>query len=368
MTMAFILAGYSPVTYAALLLYRSAEDATLDASEDVNAVYLISSSSSGLKRIATIDKTPCDDEAAEALRAANLTHFRAQVEPFCNAPIFSQEVRFETHDWTNKSDWDGRTHGDQVAYLAGGVMKHPIDGSWLDATGAAMIAAYGGYPDATHTGDPNYLFGAYAYRITSKYDDVNYKWTSADGTTRYAWLDLSVSPPVWKNDAGTTVVHYDTGTSQWIRNDNSAVVTSSRWVILPYPGHKIKINQIKSRFDTTAVFTGALHYQVYMDLAANVAGAGYPAGNYKVADWKYADVDELAAGADKDPYIGNVTKAGHSGPGMILSYDYIIATKPPVVDSMLHMHLDILLSDDAPVTSSLGASATFVCLNLTSFG
>lgn len=298
---------------------------------------------------------------------AEWVSFLTDVLPHCEADIETEEVRFKTHDFSDPSDWDGRTHGDQVAYLAGGVMKHPVDGSWLDATGADMIAAYGGYPNNDHLGDPAYLFGAWAHRITAVYDDVNYKWVSADGETRYAWLDLTASPPVWKNDAGTTVVHYDTGTSQWVRNDNDAVVTSSLWRILPYSGYKIQINKVKTVMDITAEFSGVLHYQVYMDLPEGAAGPGYPAGNYKVRDWDYRNLTEITAGADRDPYIEPDVRAGHSGKIMTLSYDYVNATKPPVVDSRLNMHLDISLSDHAPVTGSLGAGATFICMKIRSF-
>lgn len=314
-----------------------------------------------------VDDTNKTVESHISSTDAEVADFETNILPLCNRPIEVQEVRFATHDYSDKTDWDGRTHGDQVAYLAGGVMKHPVDGSWLDATGAAMIAAYGGYPNADHAGDPNYLFGAYAHRITNVYDDVHYKWTSPDGSTRIVWLDLSMSPPAWKDDNDVVVVHYDTNVHDWIRNDTSAVVTSSLWRILPYTGYKIQINKIKSQFDSTVEFSGTLHYEVYMDLSENMAGAGYPAGNYKVADWAYKSLTEIMAGADADPYVEPATRTGHSGPVVTLTFDYKNATKAPIIDSNVGMHLDIRLSDNVPVTNTLGAGATFICLKIRSF-
>jgi hypothetical protein len=297
--------------------------------------------------------------------AAFVADWDANKKQYANILINEEEVRFKTHDWAIKPEWDGRTHGNQVAYLAGGYYMHPIDGSWLDATGAGMIAAYG-TPGNAHYGDPTYLFGAFAHRITAKYDDVNYQWKSADGATRYAWLDQSTTPATWKNDAGDVVVHYDVTSAEWVRDADSAVVTSSLWRILPYAGTKIQVNKVKSTFDATTIFTGALHYKVYMDIAEGVAGPGYPAGNYPVRDWQYADLAELASGADADPYIEPMTRDGHTGPIMILSYDYQAATKTPVIDSLLNMHLDILLSDNTPVTGTPNAHATFICMKIQS--
>jgi hypothetical protein len=349
--------NFQLVTYEQLLALREEANSKLYAIDRGGSWELKSTDSDGVLIESILEK-----QVLEALAV-----FESTVLPHCNKPIEMTEVRFKTHDWSDASTWDGRTHGDQVAYLAGGVMKHPIDGSWLDATGASMVAAYGGYPNNDHLGDPNYLFGALAYRIAAVYDDVNYKWTSADGSTRYAWLDTSVTPAVWKNDAGTVVVHYDTTTSEWIRDDNNAVVTNSLWRILPYTATKLQINKVKTTLDSTALFSGALHYQIYMNLDAGVAGSGYPAGNYKVADWEYQTVAELAAGSDATPYIEPITRPGHSGPIMILAYDYASATKTPVIDARLGMHLDISLSDNSPATQTLGASATFICMKIASF-
>jgi hypothetical protein len=458
------------VTYEQILALRAEADTKIYAVDNGGNWQLDSSDAEGRLISNTLEK----QVVIEGVMVTNpaLEGFESTVLPNCNKPIEKVEVRFKTHDWNDMSDWDGRTHGDQVAYLAGGVMKHPVDGSWLDATGASMIAAYGGYPNSDHLGDPNYLFGAFAHRITSLYDDVNYKWTSSDGATRYAWLDTSVKPAVWRNDAGAVVVHYgvndprvslptavkeendvlavialcahndavepvagnytltvDTATQsgylwtyngvtvdnvawtnggsividggiageltltmgaaapgtlpqsdtivvqidpnpdhmQWIRNDNSAVVTSSLWRILPYANTKLQINKVKTTIDVTATFTGSLHYQIYMDLSPGIAGPGYPGGNYKVADWGYTTLAELASGADADPYIEPLTRDGHVGPVMILSYDYQASTKTPVIDSKLNMHLDVSISDNQPVTGTLGAHATFICMKIASF-
>jgi hypothetical protein len=351
------------VTYSEILALRAEADSKLYAEDKGNRWDLKCKDSDKEDIFSSIPKQVSD---ADGNLSDNplIASFTSDVLPMCNAPVFSQEVRFQTHDYSKKADWDGRTHGDQVAYLAGAYLKHPVDGSWLDATGASMIGSYAN-PADPHYGDPSYLFGAYAHRITAKYDDVNYRWLSANGTTRYAWLDLTASPPEWKDDSGAVVVHYN-GTD-WIRNDTSAVVTSSLWRILPYPGYKIQINKIKTTLDVTVAFTGVLHYQVYMNLASGVAGPGYPAGKYQVADWNYKNLGEIIAGSDADPYIEPDVRAGHTGKTMIMNYDYQHATKAPVIDDMLGMHLDISLSDNMPVTGTVGAGATFICMKIRSF-
>jgi len=364
------------VTYEQMLALRAEANSKIYATDNGGNWQLDSSDADGKALQTTLEK----QVAAEGGMIENpaLAGFESVVLPNCNKPIEKVEVRFKTHDWSDVTDWDQRTHGDCCAYLAGGYLKHPVDGSWLNATGAGMIATYGSptVEDPENPGqqianpnflNPNYLFGAWGHRLEAVYDDVAYKWMSADGETRYAWLDTSVSPSVWKNDAGTPVVHYDPTPQEWIRNDNSAVVTSSLWRILPYELTKLQINMVKTTVDSTALFDGRLHYQVYMDLAAGVAGAGYPAGNYKVADWNYGTLAELAAGADAVPYIEPITRASHDGPIMILTYDYKNATKTPVIDSAFNMHLDVLLSENAPVTNTHSAYATFICMKIASF-
>ena len=356
------MSEYSLIQYSDFKLLRSNENSAFTSHIDSGRIVL-RSSLSGVKAQAEIDlvkkngESLCDQD--------NYDDYTSNLAPFANKPIDIQEIRFRTHDFSNKADWDGRTHGDQVAYLAGGVAKHPIDGSWLDSTGAAMLAAYADPQDPNY-GDPNYLFGSLQHKITSTYNDVDYKWVDSEGD-RIVYLDTAVSPCVWKLDNGTTVVHYDSQAGDWIRNDNSAVVTSSLWRILPYSGYKIQINKAILQADVTATFTGTLHYQVYMDLPAGVAGTGYPAGNYPVKDWTYGSISEFQGGADSSPYLEPITRTNHSGPIITLSFDYKTSSMPQVVDSQKNMHLDIFLSNHAPVQNSLGARATFVCLKIRSF-
>lgn len=353
---------YMVIPYTNFKELRSATDAIFLFEENTDAITL-RARFNGLNAACTLDKGLALYDEAEAAR---LEDFENNVRAFGNLPIEQEEVRFQTHDFSNIREWDGRTHGDQVAYLAGGVLKHPVDGSWLDGTGAAMIAAYA-TPGSGHTGDPTYLFGAWLHRISAVYDDVNYRWMSGDGTTRYVWLDTSSSPAVWKDDEDTVVVHFDEGAEQWVRDADDAVVTNSLWRILPYENYKIRVNKTKTTMDITAEFTGVLHYKVYMDLDAGVAGPGCPAGNYKVRDWQYRNLAELVAGSDRDVYIEPDVREGHVGKIMTLSYDYQAATKTPVIDSMRNMHLDILLDNDTPVTDTLGAGATFICMKIRSF-
>jgi hypothetical protein len=228
-----------------------------------------------------------------------------------------------------------------------------------------MIAAYSNPADPNFL-NPVYLFGAYNYRITAYYDDVNYKWFNSSDVEQ-CYLDTSSWPCKWRRkDTDAVIVEYRSTPDRWERTDTDADVTSSLWRILSYTGYKIVINEAWLRSDETATFNGTLHYQVYMDLAAGVAGAGYPAGKYKVKDWSYASLDEVYAGANTPPYYGPAILEGHTGRRMVIGYDYA-KTKAQAVDDRLGMRLDICIDGNAEMTDTLGAYATFICLKIRSF-
>jgi hypothetical protein len=160
----------------------------------VVTAYQLSICLDGIVRTAHIDQS----------MGADFLNFQTQILPFANKAPNKSEVRFYTHDFADASTWHSKTCGDAAAPYVGGVAMHPLTGSWVDATGAYMLTCYDNVNDP-HYKDPSYLYGSIAHTISAVYDDINYKWMAADGTTTLAWLDLSstygvnTSTAIWRD-------------------------------------------------------------------------------------------------------------------------------------------------------------------------
>jgi hypothetical protein len=240
--------------------------------------------------------------------------YLARIAPFVNLPIETSEVRFKTHDFSDPATWDGRTVGAQASWVTG-----------------AMT-----------------------------YDDVNYCWKDAQNTV-VCTLDASDTPGAskWKDPQNNVLVEWHAGSSQWRRTDTNANVTSSRWRILPYAGYKIVLTQAWLQCDQSAVFNDNLHYEVYTYLPANYLFPGQPAGHYKVRDYVYTSLADCRGGANQLPYVDPGVLAGHTDKIITICYDYG-ATVPAVIDSQLGQYLDIVIDNDAKITSTLCAHGTFI--------
>lgn len=239
-----------------------------------------------------------------------------------NRPVATDEIRFETHDYSNKGTWSGESTGDPAA-------------SWSAERGAVS------------------------------YDDATNIWSDASGGL-VSFLDQNdprEDYDVWKDSEGSVIVRYvpasgDPCDGDWIRLDTSAVVTSSRWRITPYEGYKISISETVLSTDSTAVLQGPLHYEVY---------SYYPPLGVviKVRDWVYKDLGIIRAGADTIT-VEPVQLPGHAGHVIHYSYDYR-KTKIQVIDSRAMQRLDIVTEDDLRVVNTKGATATFLARKIHSF-
>lgn len=248
--------------------------------------------------------------------------FEANVLPFCNKPVETDEIRFETHDYSDKGTWSGESTGDPAA-------------SWSAEQGAVS------------------------------YDDVSNVWRDASGgMVSFLDQDDPLEPhDVWKDGSGSVIVRYvpasgDACDGDWIRLDTNAVVTSSRWRITPYAGYKISLSETVLSTDSTAVLQSPLHYEVYSYYP--------PIGSViKVRDWVYQDTSIIRAGADTVT-VEPVQLPGHPGHVVHYSYDYR-KTQLQIIDSRAMQRLDIVTENDLRVTDTLGATATFLARKIHSF-
>ena len=232
----------------------------------------------------------------------------AIVSAYGNREPAAEEIRFITRDFANPASWDGLTNGDPAK-------------AWALDHGAVS------------------------------YDDVAYAWLDADGAA-VVTLDQTEDGigSVWRDADDVIVVQWVAGPAQWQRLDTSADVTSSRWSMVPYPGHLIKLVKANTLFgsDTVMQSDGALHYKI---LAAGGAVA--------VRDFVYRDTDHIRLASDDWRPINGDFFAG---------YDYR-DTVHPKIDSRVGMRLEISLENHKPVVSATGrkALASFVGVKIWSY-
>lgn len=306
------------IPYARMMEIRRALDLRLYY-EDQGPHYRLAAQDNGIVLNSLVTKLAPDGTTAnpEAL------DFETNVMPFANLPIEMEEVRFETHDFSHKGTWSGETTGDPAA-------------SWAAERGAVG------------------------------YDDVSNLWYGVSGETicQLDQINRVGGYDVWRDTLGNPIVHYvppasgDARDGDWIRIDTGEIVTSSRWRILPYDGHKISITETVLSCDSTAVIQEPLHYEVY---------AYYPPaeGVVKVRDWAYPDIYVIRAGADR-AWVEPIVLDGHMGNVIHYVFDYT-KTKIQSVDSRYMQRLDILTENDARVINTNGATATFVAKKIRSF-
>lgn len=223
---------------------------------------------------------------------------------FWNKPVPVEEFRFITHSFSRPATWDGRTNGDPAA-------------SWAAEHGA------------------------------TQYDDVAYRWLNADGQP-VAALDPveGGAGSVWRDDGGSAIIQYNSGTTHWERADTGANVTSSRWSIVPYDDTKMLIGLATVVCPKDAAMPAALKYQVWA-----------MGGQFLAQEFVYPSPLLIRLAANRRIDVGSAWECG---------YDYD-TTVDPVIDARMGMRLDILLAGHIPVESASDCLACFIGRKVGSF-
>lgn len=316
-----------------------------------------------------------------------------------NRPVYRKEERFGTPDFADgkQHTWDCRTTGNIAAWAAGGVVQNPVNGLWLNMTGAGVLQAWStdGGPARLMLGEPNgddvaafiamgqnqlnifteeFLtrigYGDVFNATESFYDDVRYRWIAPNGDV-LAKLDLSDlhdGAPIWKDGADNPIVRYDALAKKWFRKDVSDEwtidVTDSTCRFMPYQGYKLEAKQVDlyahvdTTFETSAGDgTGRLHYR----------GMGYgddhsrprpapAAGIWCGQDYVYSSREEFAR-------TTNGPKPEPNADGFLtMTFDYT-KTAPNWIDSAQLQFVDVFLEGHKAMTGTAIAVGWFFCVN-----
>lgn len=327
------------VTAAQALAYRSALGVDLLVEDLGNRYRLYVPYSQAIALVANINKDGGPEQLA----------FEANEYQFANVPINHREIRFVVHDLASKDTWSGKTNGDPVIHLAGGVAFIEEVGLWFTAQGQPALYDY---------------------------DDVNYKLYTAslDGQgnkvrgTLLAYLDQSAmdnrgAGSVWRYPDDSVACSYDAQADEW-KDDQGTVRTSSRFSVVPYPNHKVKIVRanLATRMSASIASDGAVHYRAYSYVDDPALLGNNPPGVYRVVDWEYPDLKRFFDGCT-DYWVENPLAA--DSPVRIL-FDYA-ATATQDLDAIKQQRLDIITKNHRKVTDTDLALATFLAVETTSF-
>lgn len=392
-----INSGFSPTPFAGFLSLVSSNNANFTAYEDEHGVTL-TAYVNGLTLATYIDKIS---------ETADLAIYRERLEPLTNAPIPAEEIRFYTHDFSDKRTWTSDTTGEMASWVADAETYDDVQYRWLDTSGTVVayldqstfpavwknsedeiIVQYVSdinVPLATKLTMNNGMIithtdyseapvpGTYDLVVTSGTTPGTYKITWGDdqeddlvwvpnslyilngGEQGKVHLRMSTTPPATMPSTDQVQVqslpHPRAG--DWERTDNNQVVTTSRWRMLPYDGHKIEIAEAWLSCDAGVLFQAPVHYEFYTDVPQ------YALTNYKAKDWKYKDINTFRAGSNTAPFVEPVTLDGHFGPIITFGYDYS-KTMPQVIDSRLNQYIDIFIENNTPVSNTNGTRSTFI--------
>lgn len=243
-----------------------------------------------------------------------------------------REVLFDTHDFSDPSDWDGRTTGDPV--LPQLKLVYP-DAFYDDVKyevrrpDGTILAKLAGVTSFTNA------MGITEYRL-------NERALILDGTTIVGRV-----PRRWVDSDGDDLCVYDQTEKKWRFLPTETLTISSRWIIDPYAGTYIIIDQVTNVGEPTALIqpNSALRFRM-------MVGAGTAVG----AEFTYQTVDKLIRNCNSP------TSQRHHRSGTVLQeyiYDYT-KTVPWKIDSVFAMTLEIDLIDHLPILGSVEAYATFV--------
>lgn len=395
--------GFSPTTFEGFVSLVRSSNTEFTALEDEHGVTL-TAYVKGLRIATYIDK---------ASESAALDLYRDRLEAYANLPAFGEEIRFYTHDFSDKRTWTSDTTGDLASWVDDAETYDDVQYRWLDASGTMVayldqttfpatwkdaedqvIVEYVSEMDVplatglTHTNGLIITHTDYSIAPVSGTYDLTVASGTSPGTYKLMWggeeednivwvpnslfiLDgeeqgkifvrLGSTPPssLPKTDEVLVQSLPHPRMGDWVRVDTEEVVTSSRWRMLPYDGYKIEISEAWLSCDTGTLFQSAVHYEFYTDVPQ------YGLTNYKARDWKYKDINTFRAGSNTAPFVEPVTIDGHFGPIITFGYDYT-KTMPQVVDSIVNQYIDVSLEGDIPVCNTNGTRATFIAKKLRS--